>query len=335
MRCMKVRSVPLAAGVLVAALALSACGSDDDEGGTGGSAAAKDYEVAHIVALEPPNGFVAAQMCGVKQAAEDLGVKVEFQGPSKFDASELVMVLNAVVASRPDAIIIDPTDAQVVSAPLAAAARSGIKVVAVNGPPADKSIIESAVVTDNEQGGQQAGEAMAKVLNGKGKVVTISLVPSAEGLSKGPSRQSGFSDVVKEQPGMEYLGVQYTNNDPVKAAQVTSALIARHPDLAGIYLPAPVDSAGVFNALRSADKAGKIKVVAYDPREDLVEEMRQGNIAAFVAQDVRREGRLGLEYAVQSLNKKRVPENTVLPNFVVYEEDLKDPNKQQYLYKGC
>lgn len=318
---------------------LAACGGSDGSTSSATAAAAttasRDYKIAQVVTLDPPNGFIAGLRCGVKQAAQANGLSVEVQGPSKYDGAEEVKVLNAVVASRPDAIIVDAADPKILSAPIASAARSGIKMVGINALPTDTSSLSGGVITDNEQGGQLAAQGLIEAVGGTGKVAIIDLLPGQAGVSAGAGRDSGFEDVVKAAPGIDYLGRQYTGNDPVKAAQVTSGLLTRHPDLAGIYLPAPVDSAGVLNALRSAGKLGKVKVVAYDPREDLIEEMRAGHLHGLVAQDLRQEGKLALEYAVQALDGEQPPKDTVLPNVYLSPEDLDDPSKQQYLYKGC
>jgi ribose transport system substrate-binding protein len=321
--------VPL---VLVVASLLAACGG----GSTSGAGSAKRYDVTAIASQLPANGFTAGLLCGMKTAAKQLGAKLAIQGSNKFDAASQTTVINAVAASRPDAIVIDPTDPGAIVAPLRQAAAAGTKVVSVDAPLRDASFVSGALASDNEGGGVAAGQAMVAAVGGHGKVVTVSLFAGIPGLSEGPGRQHGFESVIKRTPGITYLGVQYTNNDVTKAAQIVSALLARYPDLAGIYLPGPVDSAGVFTALKAAHKLGAVKVVAFDPRPDLVQEMRAGNVAALIAQDVRKEGELGVQYAVDALERKSVPSGTtLLPVHTITSDKVDDPAEAKYFYAGC
>jgi ribose transport system substrate-binding protein len=322
----------------VASAALAACGgnSSSGSGSTSGTAASKHYKITAIAVQLPPNGFTGGLLCGMKQGAKQLGVDLAIQGPSKFDAAAQTSVINAVAASKPDAIVIHPADPKAVVAPLRLAATAGTKVVTVDTPLTGGDFVTGALASDNEGGGVAAGKAMVAAVGGKGKVVTVSLIAGLPGLSSGPGRQHGFETVMKATPGIDFLGVQYTNNDVTKAAQVVSALLARYPDLAGIYLPAPVDSAGVFNALKAAGKLGTVKVVAFDPREDLVKEMKAGNISALIAQDIRKEGELGVQYAVDALKGQTVPKaTTVLPVHTITSDQVDDPAEQKYFYVGC
>jgi ribose transport system substrate-binding protein len=335
----RLRALVVAALAVVAAAVAAGCGGSSGNGGTGTNAdgtAKKDYKITAIAAQLPPNDFTAGLLCGMKQGARRLGVDLEVQGPSRFEAAAQTATINAVAASRPDAIVISPADPNAIVAPLRQASNAGTKVVSVDTPLTRADFLAGALATDNEAGGVEAGKAMVEAVGGRGEVVTVSLFAGLPGLSQGPGRQHGFETVIKQEPGIDYLGVQYTNNDVTRAAQIVSALLASHPDLAGIYLPGPVDSAGVFNALKAAGKLGKVKVVAFDPRRDLADEMRDGNISALVAQDIRREGEMGVQYAVDALDGKPTPSAiTQLPVHVITADRVDDPAEAQYLYRGC
>lgn len=338
MKHSRLRMLVIAALAVVPAAVAAGCGGsgDDGSGTNAGGTAQKDYKIVAIAAQLPPNDFTGGLLCGMKQGARRLGVDLEIQGPSRFEAAAQTSTINAVAASRPDAIAISPADPNAIVAPLRQAAASGIKVVSVDAPLTRADFVAGALATNNEAGGVEAGKAMVDAVGGRGEVVTVSLFAGLPGLSQGPGRQHGFETVVKQAPGIDYLGVQYTNNDVTRASQIVSALLASHPDLAGIYLPGPVDSAGVFNALKAAGKLGKVKVVAFDPRRDLADEMRDGNVSALVAQDIRREGELAIQYAVDALDGKAVPRTTtLLPVHTIMLDKVDDPAEAQYFYRGC
>ena len=69
---------------------------------------------------------------GAKHAAEALGVNLLFQVPKQWNVSVQVPILNGIIAKKPDAILIAPTDKVQLIAPLQAAVDQGIKVITVD-----------------------------------------------------------------------------------------------------------------------------------------------------------------------------------------------------------
>ena len=76
--------------------------------------------------------FYITMQCGAQDEAANLGVKVNTQGPQKFDPTLQKPILDSIVASRPDALLVAPTDVQAMQQPLQQAAAAGIKVVLVD-----------------------------------------------------------------------------------------------------------------------------------------------------------------------------------------------------------
>ena len=65
------------------------------------------------------DAFYITMNRGAQAAAEALGITVNFQGAEEFNPALQVPVLNSVVARKPDAILIAPTDSTQLIAPLA------------------------------------------------------------------------------------------------------------------------------------------------------------------------------------------------------------------------
>ena len=123
---------------------------------------------------------------GAKHAADALGVNLLFQIPKQWNVSVQVPILNAIIAKKPDAILIAPTDKVQLIAPLKAAVDQGIKVITVDtfiddGMYQDGSgrgdFPLSYIASDNVLGGRMAARALAKSINGKGKVYVSNTVP--------------------------------------------------------------------------------------------------------------------------------------------------------------
>ena len=89
------------------ALALAACGGDEGGGGAGG--AERQYKLTLIQGVKGDQFYVTMQ-CGAQEAAAAAGATLEVTAPDEFDASLQTPVVNAVVAKKPDAILVAPTD---------------------------------------------------------------------------------------------------------------------------------------------------------------------------------------------------------------------------------
>ena len=103
-------------GTVALALLLAACGGDD-EGGGGGGGAEQQYKLTLIQGVKGDQFYVTMQ-CGAQAGAAAAGATLDVTAPDEFDASLQTPVVNAVVAKKPDAILIAPTDTQAMIPPL-------------------------------------------------------------------------------------------------------------------------------------------------------------------------------------------------------------------------
>ena len=87
----------------------------------GGSLPGEGIEIAFIQGVIG-DGFYISMECGVQDAADALGASVNVQGPDAFDATLQNPIIDAVVASGPDAILVAPNDVEASAGPLAAGA---------------------------------------------------------------------------------------------------------------------------------------------------------------------------------------------------------------------
>jgi ribose transport system substrate-binding protein len=87
-------------------------------------------------------------------------------------------------------------------------------------------------------------------------------------------------------------------------------------------------------ALEQAGQIGKIKFIAYDAFTPQVKALRAGKIQGLIAQQPYEEGRLGVERAVKVLNGEPVPPKTILPNVLVTQENVDQPEISKVVYKS-
>ncbi|HVD13819.1 MAG TPA: substrate-binding domain-containing protein, partial [Actinomycetota bacterium] len=157
-------------GLVALALAGAACGGNDDGGSTGGGGGQKQYKLTLVQGVKGDQFYITME-CGAKEAAQRLGATLDVAAPDEFESSLQTPVLNAVVAKKPDAIMIAPTDTQAMIPPLTQAKAAGIKLVFVDTTTENaEQLAESQIASDNEEGGREAARTLAKLTGGKGSV---------------------------------------------------------------------------------------------------------------------------------------------------------------------
>ena len=325
---LKAACVALALGL--SATAVAACGDDEEEpaaGGGGASGEKQDYSLALIAGVKGDEFYITMN-CGAQAKAEELGVSLEFQGPDQFDPSLQTPIVNAVAAKKPDAILIAPTDTKAMYAPIKQAADAGSKIVFVDTTLEQADIAESQIASDNEAGGREAARALAEQMGGSGKVFVVNVKP---GISTTDARAKGFEEGATE-AGLEYLGQDFSNNEPAKAASIIKAQLAKNPDLKGVFATNLFSAEGTANGVREAGKGGDVKIVGFDAGPAQVEQLEKGDVQALVAQKPADIGAQGVEQAVKALNGEPTEPEIGTESVTITKENLAD--SQDSLYKS-
>jgi len=260
--------------------------------------AKKNYNIQFIQGVSGDQFYITMQ-CGAQAEAAKLGVTVKTQGPQKFDPTLQKPILDSVVATKPDAIMIAPTDVTAMQAPLQAAAAQGIKIILVDTATKDPSYASSAIASDNEAGGKAAFDAIKKLNPNGGKVMMMSVDP---GISTTDARAKGFADAAKADSKFEYVGIQYSHNDPATASNLMGSALQKNPDIVGVFATNLFAAEGTANGVKQAGKANTVKIVSFDAGPAQVKALNEGTIQALVAQQPGTIGQYGIDEAVAALD---------------------------------
>jgi ribose transport system substrate-binding protein len=339
-----------AAGLLLVALPLAACTSSKpaepaQQGQPAGGAtaaptaaassmaapakASKNYNLQFIQGVAGDEFYITMQ-CGMQAEAAKLGVSVKTQGAQKFDPTLQKPILDSVVAGKPDAILIAPTDVTAMQAPLNQAAESGIKIVLVDTTVEDPSIAVSAIASDNEGGGEAAFAAIKQLNPSGGKVLTISTDP---GVSTVDLRVKGFKEAVEGDSSFQYLGVQYSHNDPATAANLVGSALQKDPDIVGVFATNLFSAEGTATGIRQSGKQEQVKVVGFDAGPNQVKALKEGTVQALVAQQPGIIGQYGVDAAVTALEGGQVTPK-VQTGFTIITKDNVDGEAAGAVYKS-
>lgn len=320
-----------AVAVTATMFALAGCAGSTSPNETGGDGGGDDaYNVTMILGVSGDEGYLT-DACGATKVAEENGVKLDIQAPDQFDPAPQTQVLQAAIAKNPDAIIIAPTDTTAMIAPIQQAIQAGIKVILFDTTLDDLTGIETVVGVDNAAGGKLAAEALAELVGEEGSVFVNNVNP---GISTTDARQAGFEEGIAEFSGVNYLGPQFNNNDPQKAASITSSMLTANPDLAGIFGTNLFSVEGTVTGLRNSDALGDVKIVGFDATPSEVEALENGEVQALVAQKLNEMGATAMQATIDVLDGKDVEDYYEVGFQVITQDNLDTPESQAALYKA-
>jgi len=307
---------------------LGGCGGG---GGSGGNQGGGNYRLTLIQGVAGDEFYISME-CGAKSEAAKLGAELDVQGPEEFDPSAQTPILNAAVQANPDAILIAPTDKTAMIGPIQSAANQDIAIFTVD-TFIEKDIALANISSDNLEGGRKAAKALAGLIGEEGKVFCISVKP---GISTTDQRQQGFEEGLKQYPNIEYLGTEFCEDDPNRAAQIANAKIQSTPDLAGIFGANIFSIQGAATGVRQAGKQGAVKLVGFDAGPTQVKDLRDELVDALIAQHPSDIGRIGVQMAIDYLKSQEEPSRKQVKTglSIVTRDNLQKPEIQKYLYKA-
>jgi ribose transport system substrate-binding protein len=275
--------------------------------------------------------FYISMACGAQKAADERGVELEVQAGERWDASIQTTLLNAVVQSEPDVILIAPNDRVAMISPLRDAKDAGIAIFTVDTFIEDDSIAIANIASDNVLGGQMAADQLAALIGETGEVYVQNTIP---GISTTDQRQQGFEEQIATYPDITYIGVDFNNDDPTTAASQTSAKLQSNPDLAGIFGTNLFSAQGAAAAVKEAGRTGEIKIVGFDAGPQQVADLEAGVVDSLIAQHPYDIGYQAVNLAADYLIDGVEPAEKVYTTgySVVTRDNIADPEIARYLY---
>jgi ribose transport system substrate-binding protein len=213
------------------------------------------HATAAIVMHYGGNDWATAQIAGLKSEFSRLGITLVANTDANFKPDLQVSQLQTVMTKKPDIVVSIPTDPVATSSAYKAAAAAGAKLVFMdnvpNGMTAGKDYV-SDVSADNYGNGVVSAYEMAKALGGEGKIGAI-FHQADFFVTK--QRYQGFTDTIKKEfPKIKIVAsTGIAGPDFAGQAQVAaSAMLTKHPDLAGIWGVWDVPAEGIMAAARAA-----------------------------------------------------------------------------------
>jgi ribose transport system substrate-binding protein len=269
---------------------------------------------------------------GAQEAGRETGYEIVWKGPLKEDEkNQQIAIVEQFVTEGVGGIALAPLDKAALVPAVESAKAKNIPVVIFDSSlegEAGKDF-DSYVATDNFKGGQLAGDELARLLGGKGKVV---LLRYAVGSASTEQRETGFLDAIKRQSGIQVISDnQYAGATAGSAKAKAMDMLDVLKQADGVFGSNESACAGLLSALDDNGLAGKVKFVGFDTSKQLVEAMQAGKIDALVSQDPRNMGYTAVKTLVARIEGKPVEKNIDTGVYLVKKDNLETPQIKKLL----
>ena len=254
--------------------------------GAANQAYAQDGTIPVIV-KNTSSSYWRTLLSGARKAGKELNIAVPELGPQQdTDIAGQISILENAVTGNPLAVVIAASQAEALGKPIDEAA-TRTKVIGVDSG-ANTKAYTAFVATNNVQGGRAAGEALAQAIAAKygkaeGEVFLITSVPGAGSLD---DRAKGFKAVLAEKyPDVKIVADKVADGQITTGLNITNDVLLAFPHLRGGFASSEEMALGVSQSVTENHLQDKVRVVAFDSDEQLVQSLSKGDIAALVVQD--------------------------------------------------
>jgi ribose transport system substrate-binding protein len=260
-------------------------GCDNNGGGSAANNTGGPKKLRLAFVTNTKNDFWDTFHHGCNSAVQTFtNVDLDFRYFTGSTVAEQQQIVNDLVAGGVDGIAISPIDADQQAAFLAQVAAKTLLVCVDSDVPGSQRVC--FIGTDNVTAGKQAADLLKAALPQGGKIVLCVGYPNAQNAK---DRIQGLEGELAGS-NLQIIDTLADATDPAVAMANAQKAMAAHVDLAGIVGLYSYNGPAILAAVRSADKAGKVKIVCFDDDSKTLAGVAAGDIYGTVVQTANRIG---------------------------------------------
>lgn len=254
-----------------------------------------------LVVSTQDNPFFVTLKKGAVSKAKEMGHEIVVLDSQNDPSKELGNVEDLLIKGI-DVLLINPTDSDAVVSAVKAANRNKVPVVTLDRASNGGKVV-THIASDNVAGGELAGNFIVEKLNGKNnKVVELEGIP---GTTAARDRGKGFNKAAQNK--LDIVAKQAADFDRTKGLNVMENILQAQSEVNAVFAHNDEMALGALKAIEASDKTDII-IVGFDATEDAVKAVKEGKLAATVAQKPAEIGAKGVEAADKIVKKETVPQ---------------------------
>ncbi|MBS1676430.1 MAG: sugar ABC transporter substrate-binding protein [Actinobacteria bacterium] len=311
--------------VLVAAIALSACGSSGSSSssssgstsasGGGSSEGGKSFSIAYFNPLAS-NPYIGAFTEGVEKAAEEHGANLTVTDANGDPGQQASQIQTSTGTGNYDGFVIIPITPAAVPAITKAHDQGILTVCAINicgnNPVATTNespdVITSQLYINIPKQEEMLVEATSKACEGLNPCNVV-YIPGNPLDSRTSTRTKLLSEGLAKNPSIKLLSDEQSGESNVaKAQDAASNLLATYPEMNVMVCDSDQCAIGAETALKKAGKLGKIQLIGASGSEEGVEAVKSGAwFADAFPEPINQYGEEITTTLIEALEEKKVP----------------------------
>jgi len=264
-----------------------------------GDTAERKYEIGFCMTLDHP--YWQNMRLGAIDEADKLGARVTILNANE-DPVKQIQQIQELIAKQVDIACVVPMKKEPLVRGIQALNKANIPVIIVNREVGQGCNYVCYTGTDTYQGAVTSAKILMEAIGGRGGIVELH-----QHLGTGPEilRSKALRDVLEDYPGVKILARVPHEGDRGQAIRETQTLIAKYPDMKGIF------AQGDNFAIAAADaciKAGRrdIAIVGVGGSQEAIEAIKAGKITGTSYQQPEEEGRTAIRLAVRYLQSEKL-----------------------------
>jgi len=270
--------------------------------------------------------FIAHQqnqfMVGLAQAIVDAGkaqgVNIKVYTADNDPAKQNSQVDNAI-AQNVDGLMLDPVSFDGLASAVDAAVNANVPIITVHESVANQEKCASYVGVDLKLGGTSEMEQAVKDLGGKGN---IGFMFGAMGHPAQIAVTQGGRDVLAKNPGVKVIFEGTGNWVAPDAMNLAENWLSTGKQIDAIVCNNDGMALGVLQALRSANKVGKIKLYGLDAVPEVMKAIKAGDMSASIYNDSRTEAKKAVETMIAVSEGKTVDKQIIIAPVVITKANV-------------
>lgn len=266
------------------------------------------------------NPFFVEMEKGARRAEQELGIALKVATAAQETSIEQqIQLLEDLIATKTDAIVIAPGDSQRLIPALKKAIDAGIQVVNIDNR-LDPVAVEQAglppipfVSVDNEAGAYKVGKFLADSAKGKTEAAILEGIRSADNARQ---RMNGAKRAFGENKNIRLVASETANWGIDEGYSVTQAMFKKHPRIGLLFAANDMMAIGALQYLKESGNT-QVKVAGFDALTEALAEIKSGRMVATIDQQAAEQGYQGVALAYKLLHKQAIPLNTTIDTLLV------------------
>jgi ribose transport system substrate-binding protein len=237
------------------------------------------------------------------------------------DPTAQVNAVETLTQQKVDGIIMVAIDVKGVVPALQDAAKSGVKVVAVDAKVEDPSV-KAFIGVDNAKAGADFGDFVGKYVSEKlGGKAKIGIIGALNSFIQN-QRKDNFITAVTKTAGVTIGNTVDGQNVQERALAASENLVTSSPDINVVYATGEPALIGAIAALESQGATKRIKLFGWDLSKQAVKAMDDGFLIGVVQQNPYQEGVEAIDALVTLTQGKELPSFINVPVEFVTTENI-------------